>query len=194
MPKGGAPSASILALDIAIRTGFAFGRTGEYPRSGSVRLAPPGSSNGTIGRGMLRWLTDFITVSKPGMIYYEVPLDPRHMGKKTTFATARILLGLPFLVETIAEARGIFKLREAGVQDVRKHFCGTPRPKDKKAAVLARCRQLRWNPEDDNAADALALWDFACAVEAPGAAIATAPLFQPAPAPDPEEDVQEIPF
>lgn len=191
--KIGGTLPTILSLDIATRAGWAFGRPGEYPRSGSVRLAPPGSSNGTIGRGMLRWLTDFITVNQPSMIYYEVPLDPRHMGKKTTFATARILLGLPFLVETVAEARGIFKLREAGVQDVRKHFCGTPRPADKKAAVLARCRQLGWRPEDDNAADALALWDFACAIEAPGAAIATAPLFQPAPEPEPEE-IEEIPF
>lgn len=192
--KANIKPSSILSLDVATRMGWAFGSPGEYPRSGSVRLAPPGSSNGTIGRGMLRWLTDFITVSQPSMIYYEVPLDPRHMGRKTTFATARILLGLPFLVETIAEARGIFKLREAGVQDVRKHFCGTARPADKKQAVLARCRQLGWKPEDDNAADALALWDFACAIEAPGAAIVTAPLFQPAPEPEPDADGLEIPF
>lgn len=195
MNSSGVKLASILALDIASRTGWAFGRPGEYPLSGSVRLAPPGASNGAIGRGMLRWLTDFITVSKPDILYYEVPLDPRHMGSKTTFKTARILLGLPFLVETIAEARGIYRLREAGVQDVRKHFCGTPRPKDKKAAVLARCRQLRWDPVDDNAADALALWDFACAIEAPGVAIATAPLFQPAPEMEAEgEEIEEIPF
>lgn len=183
----------ILALDIATRTGFAFGRPGELPRSGSIRLAPPGSSNGAIGRGMMRWLADFLKVSQPDVIYYEVPLDPRHMGRKTTFKTARILLGLPFLVETISEARGVYKLREAGVQDVRKHFCGNARPKDKKQAVLARCRQLGWQPEDDNAADALALWDFACAKEAPGVAIATAPLFARTPKVQPQADL-EIPF
>lgn len=194
MAKGGTPP-SILALDIATRTGFAFGRPGEFPRSGSVRLAPQGASNGMIGRGMLRWLTDFLAVNPVGALYYEVPLDPRHMGNKTNFATARVLLGLPFLVETIAEARGIFKLREAGVQDVRKHFVGEARPKDKKAAVLARCRQLRWAPEDDNAGDALALWDFACAIEAPGTAIATTPLFTPPPEPEPAEgEPADIPF
>ena len=170
---------SILALDIASRTGWAFGVSGELPKSGSVRLAPSGSSNAAIGRGMLRWLTDFISVNPPDVIYYEVPLDPRHMGRKTTFATARILLGLPFLVETIAEARGIFKLREVGVQDVRKYFVGEARPKDKKSAVLARCRQLGWRAADDNAADALAVWAFACAVEAPRSSIQTAPLFAP---------------
>lgn len=88
-------SKSILSLDIATVTGFAFGRPGEPPISGSIRLAPSGSGNGAIGRGMLRWLTDFITVNSPDLIYYEVPIDPRHMGKSTTFATARILLGLP---------------------------------------------------------------------------------------------------
>lgn len=185
---------TILALDIATTTGWAFGRPGDIPRSGSVRLAPPGSSNGAIGRGMLRFLTDFISVEKPDQIYYEVPLDPRHMGAKTTFKTARILLGLPFLVETIAEARGIFRLREAGVQDVRKYFVGTPRPKDKKAAVQTQCRVLGWKPVDDNAADALALWAFACAIEAPRAAIATAPLFSPASDPEPDAAEAEIPF
>lgn len=184
----------ILSLDVATRMGWAFGSPGSFPRSGSEQLAPAGASNGTIGRGLLRWLADFITVSRPAMIYYEVPMDPRHMGGKTTFATARILLGLPFLVETIAEARGIFKLREAGVQDVRKHFCGEARPRDKKAAVLARCRQLGWAPSDHNAADALALWDFACAIECPGAAIATTPLFQPLPEFEPDDEPAEIPF
>lgn len=170
-------SKTILALDIATNLGFAFGEPGSIPESGSIRLAPSGSSNGTIGRGLLRWLTAFITEHAPSMIYYEVPLDPRHMGPKTTFATARILLGLPFLVETVAEARGIFKLREVGVQDVRGFFVGQRRPKDKKEAVLARCRLLGWKPDDDNAADALAVWAFACAVEAPHASIETAPLF-----------------
>lgn len=183
---------SILALDVATRTGWAFGRPGELPLSGSVRLAPPGSSNGTIGRGLLRWMTDFLTVNQVDALYYEVPIDPRHMGAKTTFATARILLGLPFLVETIAEARGLFYLREARVQDVRKHFVGEARPKDRKGAVMARCRQLGWKPQDDNAGDALALWSFACAIEAPGAAIATAPLF--APEPERKPSTAEIPF
>lgn len=170
---------TILALDIATCTGFAFGKPGQTPRSGSIRLAKTGASNGEIGQGMLTWLVDFITVNKPDMIYYEVPLDPRHMGKSTTFKTARILLGLPFLVETIAQARGIFKMREAGVQDVRKFFVGQARPANKKEAVKARCRQLGWSAVDDNAADALGLWAFACAIEAPGSTIMTAPLFEP---------------
>ena len=192
MREGG----SILALDIASRTGWAFGRPGELPKSGSVRLAPPGSSNGTVGRGMLRWLADFLSAESPNALYYEVPIDPRHMGSKTNFKTARLLIGLPFLVEAIAEARGLFYQREAGVQNVRKHFVGTPRPKDKKQSVLARCRLLGWKPEDDNAADALALWDFACAIEAPRAAIMTAPLFAPPPEPEPipDDEFEEIPF
>lgn len=188
MREGG----TILALDIATRLGWAFGRPGERPSYGSVRLAPQGASNGAIGRGMLRWMTDFLTVSKVDALYYEVPLNPKMSGLKTTFATARILLGLPFLVETIAEARGLFYLREAGVYDVRKHFTGEARPKDKKLAVMARCRQLGWPVDDDNAGDALALWDFACALEAPHAGIATAPLF--APAPEAPAEIDDIPF
>lgn len=184
---------SILALDIATRMGFAFGRPGETPVSGSIRLASGGSTNGAKGRGMTRWLIPFLREHKPDLIYYEVPIDPRHMGKKTTFATARILLGLPFLLETLAEEMGVFDLYEVGVQDVRKHFLGVARPKEKKAAVMARCRELGWPPVDDNAGDALALWDFACAHAAPSSSIASTPMFAEPPRAD-QHEYEEAPF
>ena len=151
----------ILTLDIATRTGWALGRLGETPRHGSIRLAPAGSSNGAIGCGLLRWAMDFLALERPDAVYYEVPIDPRHMGGGTNFATTRILVGLPFLAETIFEARGIFKVHEVEVQKVRKHFTGEARPKNKKAAVIASCRARDWRPVDDNAADALAIWSFA---------------------------------
>lgn len=151
----------VLALDIATRTGWAAGRHGEAPRHGSIRLAPPGSSNGAIGCGLLRWMTDFLALERPDAVYYEVPIDPRHMGGGTRFATTRILVGLPFLAETIFEACGVFRVYEVGVQQVRKQFLGEARPKNKKAAVISACHKRDWRPVDDNAADALAIWSFA---------------------------------
>jgi len=168
---------AILALDIATRTGWAYGKPGELPLSGSERLAPAGSSNGAVGRGLLRWLTDFTKVNAVAALYIEAPMNPQIMGGKTTFGTARMLIGLCFLAETVAEARGIYFIREANVQDVRKHFLGKARPKDKKREVMARCKALGWDHTDDNEADALALWAYACAVEAPRTGHATAPLF-----------------
>jgi hypothetical protein len=187
--------APILALDIATRTGWAYGQPGSLPRSGSVAFAPPGSNNGVVARGLILWLIDFLAVSPVSKLYYEVPLDPRFMGKKTNFNTARVLIGLPLVAEGICEMRGVYRRREVSVQDVRQHFLGVRRPPDPKAAVMARCRQLRWNPVDHNAGDALALWDFACAVEEPGAGIATTPLFTPPPEPAPVEgEPEDIPF
>lgn len=174
---------AILALDLARITGWAYGRPGEVPRTGSKELAPAGSGNGTVGRGLLRWMTGFLEVSPAKTVYIEAPLDPRHMGKKSNMATARQLLGLCFLAETIAEAKGIYRVREAGVQDVREIFVGKRRPEDGKEAVQRRCRQLGWEISDDNAADAAALFAFACHVEARGVALGqgvTIDIFAPA--------------
>ncbi|PZU95499.1 MAG: hypothetical protein DI527_00385 [Chelatococcus sp.] len=162
----------ILALDLARVTGWAYGRAGEVPRCGSKELATAGSGNGTVGRGLLRWMTGFLAISPVEAIYVEAPRDPRHMGNKTTLLTARQLIGLCFLADTVAEASGIYRVREADVQDVREVFLGQRRPPDGKDAVQRRCRQLGWSAGDDNAADAAALWAFGCHVEARGVPLA----------------------
>lgn len=167
----------ILALDLARRMGWSYGTPGTLPRHGSVTLGPPGSDIDTIGAAFVRWLTDFKKLNPVDVLYVEAPVSASHMAGKTNATTLLNLYGLYALSVVIGKMAGIGKRRIASVQHVRKHFLGTARPADKKKAVIARCRQLGWQPEDDNAADALALWDFACAVEAPGVAIATAPLF-----------------
>lgn len=169
----------ILALDIASRTGWAFGRPGELPRAGSVRLAPPGSDIGLVGMGLIRWMRDFTQLEKVDALYIEAPVNPAFMRGKTSWETALMLISLFGIACATAEGLGIFRRRRANVQDVRRHFVGESRPKDKKQAVIARCRQLGWKASDDNAADALALWSFACAIEAPRTEIATTPLFAP---------------
>lgn len=185
----------ILALDLARITGWAYGRVGEVPRTGSQELAPAGAGNGTVGRGLLRWMTGFLSLSPTDILYIEAPLDPRHMGKKTNFLTTRQLLGLPFLCETIAEAKDIFRVREASVQDVREVFIGVRRPEDGKEAVARRCRQLGWSIPDDNAADAAALFAFASHVEARGVPLAqSAPITLFAPKPRPADLVEDIPL
>ena len=169
----------ILALDLARRMGWAYGTPGTLPRHGSVTLGPPGSDIDTIGAAFVRWLTDFKKLSPVDVLYVEAPVSASHMAGKTNATTLLNLYGLYALSVVIGAMAGIGKRRVVQVQQVRKHFLGTARPADKKRAVIARCRMLGWQPQDDNAADALALWDFACAVEAPNAAIATAPLFSP---------------
>jgi len=208
------PLPRILALDIATHFGWAYGIPGETPRGGAKRFAVAGASNGLIGRGCLNWFVEFLKVSPVDALYFEAPFDPRQMGDRTTFATARVLIGLPFLIETLAEAKSIFRVRECMVGDVRKHFTGrNARGDDGKASVQLQCRALGWSFSNDNEADAKAVWSYACSIEAPGIKpAATTPLFSfrpksadPAPAATPSgrpssiilpdvDEKDEIPF
>lgn len=170
---------SILAMDIASQAGWAYGAPGTVPRAGTIRWAPPSSSNGKVGAGMVRWVLDFLRVNAVDAVYFEAPFDPRIMAGKTNFSTTRLLVGLPFLFEGLLEMKDIGRVREVTVADVRRHFLGSnPRGEEGKGRVQQRCRELGWRFDSPDAADALAVWSFACAVEAPKAAIATAPLFQ----------------
>ncbi|MFG1205606.1 hypothetical protein [Xanthobacter flavus] len=169
----------ILALDVATTTGWAYGRPGEVPRASTKQFAPEGSDNGAVGCGAMRWLADFLKMNQVDAVYYEAPFDPRHMGNKTTFSTTRVLVGLPFLLDTLLSAKSI-KVREVLVADARKHFLGRGvRGDEGKKQVQTRCRQLGWRFDSPDAADACAVWAFACGIENPKAAIATTPLFQP---------------
>lgn len=168
----------ILALDVATTTGWAYGQPGSVPRASTIRFAPEGADNGAVGCGAMRWLADFLKMNQVDAVYYEAPFDPRHMGDKTTFSTTRVLVGLPFLLDTLLSAKSI-KVREVLVADARKHFLGRGvRGEEGKKQVQARCRQLGWRFDSPDAADACAVWAFACGIENPKAAIATTPLFQ----------------
>lgn len=170
----------ILALDIATQTGWAYGVPGEVPRAGTIRFASPGSSCGAAGCGMMRWFADFLRVNPVDRLYFEAPFDPRHMGNKTNMATARLLLGLAFHIEALATAKGIPVIRETDVADVRKHFLGkNPRGDEGKPQVQRQCRTLGWKFDSPDAADALAVWSYACALVAPSTAVVPTPLFQP---------------
>lgn len=175
-------SDAILALDAARVLGWAYGVPGETPIAGSVALASAGAGNGLVGKGLLIWMADFLTINPVGSIYIEAPIDPRHMGGRTSFDTARALIGIVYLIETIAETKNIFRVREGTLADVRKNFLGKQsnmKREDWKRATMARCAQLGWKYDGDNAADALSLWAYACSIEAPKAAIQTGPLFLP---------------
>jgi Holliday junction resolvasome RuvABC endonuclease subunit len=78
-------------------------------------------------------------------------------------------------VRGVAANRGV-ECEQFHSGSIRKHFLGkayTSRdfPHLKPAAakkaikqlVIDRCGLLKWEAEDDNAADALALWDYTCA-------------------------------
>lgn len=175
---------SVLFLDIATTLGWCQGVPGGKPASGSLRLAPVGADHDAIHGGMVKWLMERLrSDAPPDVIVYETPIDPRHMGKRTTFKTSRVLIGLCGVAEGVAnrmgytgQNRGLF---EVEVRDIRKHFLppGSPRTgSEVKRAVVEQCRVLGFDPADDNEADAIAGWHYASALFVPSTAAATTPL------------------
>lgn len=171
---------TILALDLATTTGWCVGQAGGKPTYGSHRIAPQGAGSGEVFGQFLKWLHDMVAVHSPRVIVYEAPLAPSLLRGKTNADTARRLFGLPAITEAIAYRMGVPVILEASVQDVRGHFIGTRNmPGDEaKRAVIARCRQLGYDPQTHDAADALALWDYCAAMRNPKLAALRTPLFE----------------
>lgn len=159
-------SGRILALDLATVTGWAVGEPGTVPLAGSYRVARPGAGLGLFLAGYSDWLADRITILEPCTLIFEAPILT---GKKTALETARKLMCLAGVTEMIAYRRELPCFEASGVE-VTKFFTGRARyPGDtpqerrhaKKQAVISQCAMLGWRAEDDNAADALALWRWA---------------------------------
>jgi hypothetical protein len=167
----------ILFLDVATQMGWCEGLPGEMPISGTVRLAPEGSKPAAIFGGMLSFLGARLTAFRYRMIAYEAPMDPRHM--KTNINTARVLLGLPAVLEAVAYQTGHHAIREASVHDVRRHLLGArPAKGDAKRAVIEAVRGMGFDPKDDNEADSIAGWLYTVSQIDPKAAAAVGPLFR----------------
>lgn len=168
----------ILALDVATRTGFARGRIGEVPTSGSIRFGKAGVLDHVVFGEAIHWINATLQ-EPPDMLIIESMLSPLAMRNETSRAVRDRLAGLHGIVRGVAHLRGVGEIAEASVGDVRAHFIGDRTlPRDKaKRAVMERCKALGWHAVDDNAGDALALWSYACALIDPAWALQVSPLF-----------------
>lgn len=149
----------VLALDLSTRTGWACGRAGAEPDHGVLPL-PSAIGHGAIGSSFMDQLYALFQVQHFERVVMEAPLPP--VGQ-THANTARIQYGLAFVTEVFCDRRSI-PVREARPDDWRKAVLGRARfgGTDKaKAACIAWCQAQGWDPQDDNAADALALWRYA---------------------------------
>lgn len=171
---------ALLALDLASTVGLAEGVPGLMPRVWTWRLGDPGASQAHRFAELLKRMSDHLAVNKPDAIWIEAPLPPSALATMgSTPHTAMLLLGLPAIVHAVAYLRGVYRVRLANVQDVRKHFCGQRRfsKGQAKGAVMDRCRVLGWRVANDHEADACALWSYACGQSNPRLAAALDPLF-----------------
>jgi len=171
--------APILAIDIASEFGWAEGPIGGQPLSGTARFAPKGASRAAVFAAAIQWAADRLAVSRPKAIWMEVPsLHSIAKGKSST-DVMRMLLGLPAIIEGVAHRRGVYTVRTCSAADVRHYFIGQRSLKGEvaKPLVQQRCDALGWPYPDHNAADALALWAYACEQELPGSMPALLPLW-----------------
>lgn len=146
----------VLALDVSPAcVGWAVDETDARPRTGAWR----GANSFTPGRaGALfsEWLSNMIRTYKPEMIAVEAAaIASSSEGFYMNRETAKLLIGMAFLAETIAASYRL-QYREAAVNSCRKTFCGSGRAQKKD--VRERCRLLGWDTETDDAADACAVW------------------------------------
>ena len=154
----------LLALDLGSqKLGWALGPVDTArPRSGTLRLPQRGEEIGAMLREMHQWLVPFIKSAEPEVCHMAVEAAmPAHAAirKGNREITLRKLWALAAHADFVAAALAI-PYSEDPVQTVRRHFCGHGRPDKPKQAVMHACHLRGWEPADDNAADALALWDY----------------------------------
>lgn len=144
----------VLALDTATNTGVAVGEVGGCPRAWSVSLGF-GSWPDRYSK-MLRLVSAYIERFQPDLVAVESCVG----GAK---ANAH-LIGLVACVEGEATRLGVRTVSYYPAT-IRAHFLGRGRGKGPiKTQVFQRCAVLGWDVGDTDAADAAALWDYACAV------------------------------
>lgn len=151
---------SIIALDLATRTGFCIGAPGTRPQFGCHVLPSTGTDIGSFAAAFDGWLRKLVAETAPARIIFEAPILPR----QTQLITVRKLTGLAYHTELIAKQSGV-RCAEAYKQRVSKFFVGTARP-DKRDTILIAQRH-GFDVHDDNAADAIAVWAWAVHCYAP---------------------------
>jgi len=175
-----AAAPKIAALDIATSTGFACARLGEPPRAGSVRFGivsrdPPDQ----VFAAAIDWAMEFFAREAPDLLILEAMLPPDAMPNKTSRQVRDRLAGLHGIMLGCARRAGVGEIATVTVGDIRRHFIGDGKLKRNaaKREVIRRCLQLGWPADDDNAADALAIWSYGCALLDPTWGLRLTPLF-----------------
>jgi hypothetical protein len=171
----------ILALDIATVCGFARGRVGEAPTSGSIRFGKKGATNNQVFGAALAWISKLLEPQpRPDLLIIEAMLPPDAMKGATSRQVRDRLAGLHGIMRGVAHLRGIGEIAEASVGDVRAHFIFDRhcRRESAKRETLRQCQRLGWLAQDDHAGDACAIWSFGCALIDPKTALKVSPLFR----------------
>lgn len=160
---------TVLAIDLGRAMGWAVA-TDEaveaWPRLGKLSKGPiEGVTYGTHhfkSRQAKLWvetsgmILEMISYCKCNAVAFESPTP-----NQRSLATARSLIGQATAVE-MACYHAKVRVGERATNSIRLHFTGSGKNDNKtKQRVLDTCAARGWTPEDNNAADALAILDYA---------------------------------
>jgi len=160
----------ILALDLATRTGFAHGKGGKPPLSGSVRLKRPDEPREIAPFNLLCFLRDQFEAwapfgLMPDLVLIEDFLDPKAQPSGKAVITQLYAHGL---VQGFVRSYGI-RIEAAKTDSIRKHLLGFSRarrgapPDWIKLQVIAENKRLGLldpHCRDLDRSDAVALWAY----------------------------------
>lgn len=164
---------TLLSLDIATNTGFAFGLVGEGrkpTKSGVVRFE--GSTTVRVCARALIWANTILQELQPDEVVIEAPfLSPSAKGKSNP-ATMKRLIGIQSIVASVVFLKFRQEPSNLAPQTVRKHFLGKGNAPQGSAKLLvhSRCCELGWANDETgfDETDAIALWAArACQISLP---------------------------
>jgi hypothetical protein len=157
----------VLAFDIATVTGVAWGDVCGKPEAAVIDFDSD-RSQATRQARAYNLGTKMCEKHKPDVVVIEAAVG----GKDAS----GYLIGLIACVRAACLNSGVRSVETVAPSTVRSHFLGkNPHAKDfaglsalarKKAIkqmVIAKCYELGWRPQDNNAADGMAAWDWQCA-------------------------------
>jgi hypothetical protein len=167
-----AAGGNIFALDVGVRLGVAVGPPNEKPRVFSVRLKKSGQAPQMAGANLIAFLAAEWSKERPALLFKEAPPALAGFARMSNSeATVRLTYALHGIAEAMAGRYGI-PVAEKAVSSIRKHYLGFSGRGERSAtkrAVIQRGRLLQYLPDgcdDDNMADAIAAWSYACCYHA----------------------------
>lgn len=142
----------IMAFDLGTQLGWAAGNAGERCEHGSYNLRPAGHDDAERNKRFWAWINLQIREFEPDLVVFEDVKN--HSG----VIAAHVYGFLKNTLILVCSGRGV-NYRGYGVGDIKKSATG--KGNAKKEAMIEAARAQGYKPKDDNAADAIAIFNLA---------------------------------
>jgi Holliday junction resolvasome RuvABC endonuclease subunit len=147
---------TILALDLAMTTGFAIRRADGRVESGALKFHPrKGEGSGQRWLKFRHWLVETKNCHAIDEVYFEDCVIRSGPGQTQT---ARVYGGFVATLEAFCEHHQM-PYHPVGIGTWKKHFTGAGNAQ--KDRTIEVCKMLGYKPRDDNEADALGILHYA---------------------------------